>query len=910
MAYKALYRTYRPQKFSEVIGQEAIVKTLQNALSTGKITHAYIFSGPRGTGKTTVARILAKAINCEKSPTSEPCGECISCKEISESNNPDVIEIDAASNNGVDEIRDIREKVKFLPGGSKYKIYIIDEVHMLSQGAFNALLKTLEEPPKHVIFILATTEPHKVIPTILSRCQRYDFKALSVKEITDLVEKVAKEEGIKISKEAIIAIAEGAEGGMRDALSYLDQAASFTDDAITIDDVNSVTGNLNYDKIIELARYFEDKQVNPALKTVNDLVILGKEINKIVSGMLQFYRDILLYKNIDTSMFSKYIYEKEEFRKLAQEIDINKIFYYVDILSDVQVKIKTTSTPHIYLEVALIKMINVVSSDLDYIQKIKALEEKIESLNISTNGQVLSIDDEKVNSVENKLNRVIAELSKLELHKLSDRVMALETGDVKEPVTSEANGKIDFLETEMKTINNKIDQFFNSGQTVQNHSLEAIENYVDDLVNNKISIPQHHEPNLDEIIDKIANLESKVYKLMSNALANQPASKKNKSKVNEGQIVLFGNEPVVLNDLAKPVKEKYDFQDHQKEEHNDLEKAVKEDDYEDENHQDEGNQNNIEHDQHETAQETKIVTEVEPFDQKDEEPIDTYFVEKNPDKEEDLTVFANKVNNNYIYTVNDFTEEEIKSESTKNVESLPNLSVSDFQKESDMHVIKKITDEAEIIQKPNSQLVRKLNSNKEKETIEEIKNKEDKPNVEPVSLVKPQPEVDEFSQYSVEIIERILHASRGEFARNDKIRIANLWRSLDKSVNHEATDIAELLQEGQVVAVGEREFIISYPNAALCNQVMKNKFKRESLKLLYDFLGESYNYIALPEELWKEKRMEYINQYNIGIRLPKLTPINDPNLNVENASQDFISHHEKAVNKAMRLFGENIVKIE
>ncbi|MGB4180712.1 MAG: DNA polymerase III subunit gamma/tau, partial [Bacilli bacterium] len=269
MSYKALYRAYRPQKFSEVVGQEAIVRTLQNSISSGKISHAYLFTGPRGTGKTTVARILAKALNCENKREAEPCGKCLVCQEIASSNSPDVVEIDAASNNGVEEIRDIREKVKFLPSGSKYKVYIIDEVHMLTTGAFNALLKTLEEPPKHVVFILATTEPHKVLPTIISRCQRFDFKSLSVKQISAMIKKVAAEEKINITEEAVIAIAEGAEGGMRDALSYLDQAVSFTDDVITIDDVNSVTGNLNYDKMIELAYCFEEKNINSAIKTVN-----------------------------------------------------------------------------------------------------------------------------------------------------------------------------------------------------------------------------------------------------------------------------------------------------------------------------------------------------------------------------------------------------------------------------------------------------------------------------------------------------------------------------------------------------------------------------------------------------------------------------------------------------------------
>ena len=219
MSYKALYRTYRPQVFSDVTGQDVVVQTLQNAIKNNKISHAYLFSGPRGTGKTSIARIFAKALNCSNLQVNEPCDECLSCREISEGYNPDVIEIDAASNNGVDEIRDIREKVKFLPSGSKYKVYIIDEVHMLSGGAFNALLKTLEEPPKHAVFILATTEPQKLPATIISRCQRFEFKALSTQEINERLKQICELENVSITEEALNSISESAEGAMRDAIS-------------------------------------------------------------------------------------------------------------------------------------------------------------------------------------------------------------------------------------------------------------------------------------------------------------------------------------------------------------------------------------------------------------------------------------------------------------------------------------------------------------------------------------------------------------------------------------------------------------------------------------------------------------------------------------------------------------------
>ncbi|MBO7536389.1 MAG: DNA polymerase III subunit gamma/tau, partial [Bacilli bacterium] len=377
MAYQALYRTYRPQLFRDVVGQEVVVKTLQNAIANNKISHAYLFAGPRGTGKTTVARIFAKTLNCENPVLQEPCDKCRSCYEIADGISPDVIEIDAASNNGVDEIRDIREKAKFLPSGTKYKIYIIDEVHMLSTGAFNALLKTLEEPPAHVVFILATTEVQKIPSTIASRCQRFEFKALTVSEISKKLRLVCNEENVEITEEALTSIAESAEGALRDALSVLDQAISYSDEKVTIEDVNLVTGSLSYDKVIELASSFEERNVTSALEIVHALIESGKEVDKIVSGLLQFYRDMLLYKNVSSAVYAKYIFEKPKFKELAEHIDDNRIFYYVEVLSDVQNKIKYSTAPHIYLEIALIKMINMSETSLNYLDRINDLENRL-----------------------------------------------------------------------------------------------------------------------------------------------------------------------------------------------------------------------------------------------------------------------------------------------------------------------------------------------------------------------------------------------------------------------------------------------------------------------------------------------------------------------------------------------------
>ena len=875
MAYKALYRTYRPQKFSEVIGQDAIVRTLQNALATGKFTHAYLFSGPRGTGKTTVARIFAKALNCDQSPTSEPCGECTSCQEITECINPDVIEIDAASNNGVDEIRDIREKVKFLPGGSKYKIYIIDEVHMLSQGAFNALLKTLEEPPKHVIFILATTEPYKVIPTILSRCQRYDFKSLSVKVIKEQLGKVAKTENMKISDEALIAIAESAEGGMRDAFSYLDQAASFADDEITIDDVNSVTGNLNYDKTIELAEYLEAGNINQALATINDLLAAGKEISKIVSGILQFYRDLLLFKNVDTSTSSKYIYEKPAFRALAEKINEAKIFYYVDTISDVQAKIKTSITPHIYLEVAIIKMINVGEQDLDFMKRFKVLEEEISSLKQATptSQDEAMVSNDKVNDIEYRLNRVVQELSKLELHKLSDRLGNLEKASLPSDSSQgmeEINRQLNQIQEQIRALN----EVTTKQQAAMNQSLatspaknvdqdELREILQEELqgIKQKItkleSINHNLPPNLppssltEEWQTKINVLENKVYKLMSNVLA--PVPKKTKKKTNEGQIVLFGDEVTTLEALEKPTKIQIDFAELQKEE-------VK-------------------------APATTEAEEKETTEKQVEEAIlETVETEKEP-----LTKTAENL-------------------------VLGELKVADFQEAKPKTVQTTILENQEIIDRPHSQLVRKINP--EKPELEHMSVKDLEDNVKLTHMEKPEPITKPVVQEEqkprltiAKMMEKILHETRSEAARHDKPRIMKLWDSLDKTTNADYRLIAELLQEGSVAAVGDKALVIVYPNAMLCNQVMKPKFKKEALRMLYNYLGDAYDYLAIPDYLWKEKRSEYVNQYNIGTTYPVLSEIDDPSLIFEDEDNE-VRAIDKQIDQVKSLFGDDFVKVE
>lgn len=295
MAYVALYRTWRPQDFDDLVGQEPIKKALTNALETGRISHAYLFAGPRGTGKTSTARILAKALNCEKGPTAHPCNQCTNCREITEGTSGDVVEIDAASNRGIDEIRKLREQVYFAPVSSRYKVYIIDEVHMITTDAFNALLKTLEEPPEHVVFILATTEPQKILNTILSRCQRFDFHRATVDEIARHLAKVASGSHIEAAPEALRLMAIQADGGLRDALSLLDQCSVMAS-PVTEETVRQVLGLVGREKLRQLIRQIGHRDLSGALDSLNQLLEQGKEMEQILAELMEYFRALLLFQ--------------------------------------------------------------------------------------------------------------------------------------------------------------------------------------------------------------------------------------------------------------------------------------------------------------------------------------------------------------------------------------------------------------------------------------------------------------------------------------------------------------------------------------------------------------------------------------------------------------------------------------
>lgn len=391
MAYQALYRVWRPQTFIDVVGQEHVTKTLQNALLQQKISHAYLFSGPRGTGKTSAAKIFAKAVNCENTPANEPCNACPACLGITDGSIPDVIEIDAASNNGVEEIRDIRDKVKFAPSSVKYKVYIVDEVHMLSIGAFNALLKTLEEPPKHVIFILATTEPHKIPLTIISRCQRFDFKRISAHSIVNRMKTIVDETGVRYEEKALQVVARAAEGGMRDALSLLDQAISFSRDEVTVEDALTVTGSVSQGLLNQLATAIKERDAAKALESLEELLFLGKDPSRFIEDFILYYRDMLLFKaapNLEES-FERVLLD-DQFKQLAEAVNQEDIYQIIETLNKSQQEMRWTNHPRIFLEVAVVKLCQMKVKDNgkqtssietdSLLSKISSLEEQLSDL--------------------------------------------------------------------------------------------------------------------------------------------------------------------------------------------------------------------------------------------------------------------------------------------------------------------------------------------------------------------------------------------------------------------------------------------------------------------------------------------------------------------------------------------------
>lgn len=357
MAHLALYRAWRPQTFKDMVGQQHIVQTLQNAIREDRLSHAYLFSGPRGTGKTSAAKVLAKAVNCEHGPSPEPCNSCSQCERITSGSVMDVVEIDAASNRGVEEIRDIRDKVKYSPTEVRRKVYIIDEVHMLTTEAFNALLKTLEEPPGHVMFILATTEPHKLPPTIISRCQRFDFRRVPLEEQTGLMREICGEEGIAAEDEALRYIARLSDGGMRDALSLLDQISSFTGGRVSLELAVEATGGLPSEQFARLAIAVRENDASKVLLEIDEMMRAGKSAEKCLEQLMHYFRDLLLAQLApEAGESSGRVGNPAELKEMSAGFSRERLFAIIDLLNRYQGEMKYAAHPQTMFEIALLKL--------------------------------------------------------------------------------------------------------------------------------------------------------------------------------------------------------------------------------------------------------------------------------------------------------------------------------------------------------------------------------------------------------------------------------------------------------------------------------------------------------------------------------------------------------------------------
>lgn len=414
MAYKALYRKYRPSNFSEVVGQQYIIATLQNAIKNNKLAHAYLFCGPRGTGKTTIAKILAKTVNCqEEDPTKRPCCHCASCLDIQNSASPDVIEMDAASNNGVDEARDLVEKVKYAPMNGRYKVYIIDEVHMMTVNAFNALLKTIEEPPEYCIFILATTEPHKVLPTIISRCQRFDFKKIAAPVIVGNLRNICEKENVKCDEDALKLIASLADGGMRDALSILDQCIAYKENDITAIDVSNVYGVATLQEKMDLFKEIKEQETEKIVKKVNEIAEKGIDISRLTNDLINIAKEAVIYSHSKNADILEVI-DEDTAGQLLRMYSSSKLLTFIDLLVETQAKYKEATSALTYFEVCLLKMME-ESVDKPIVQKEVIVERKVTTdtntaNEMSSNLEYIDYSDEQYFEILTKANKKIKEI--------------------------------------------------------------------------------------------------------------------------------------------------------------------------------------------------------------------------------------------------------------------------------------------------------------------------------------------------------------------------------------------------------------------------------------------------------------------------------------------------------------------
>lgn len=543
MGYLALYRKYRPIDFNSVYGQEEVVTVIKNAIMSGKVSHAYLFCGPRGTGKTTIAKIIARLVNCENLVDGNPCGKCYNCLNYLNSN--DIVEIDAASNNGVDEIRELRDKINLVPSNSKYKVYIIDEVHMLTTQAFNALLKTLEEPPSHVIFILATTEPHKIPLTIASRCQKFRFSKIEDEKIVDRLREIANLENITIDNDALYEIARLSDGGMRDAINFLDQLVAYSNENITIDDVYKVNGSVSYEELYTLLDNIKCNNKVKLIEFVDYLDETGKDINKFVEEMLIFLKDVILYKNAE--ILSNISTKNEYIKLVSDKYNDREVYELIENLNDVQNSIKFSNHSSIIfmtsiLKYADLKFNNIVEGGDKIISREIILDD---NRNISKNEENISreIIDNSISDelIDIRINNSLALASKSMLESFK-----LKWNDLDDYIDNEEFSVVSGLLKDSNIVVGAqgyviLSCKFPSTASRINSNLDIVEKLLEKLFDVKVYVVAIDDNKWNEIKNKYINDLKKGIKYELKEIKNKSNEKNEKSSIDD-LIDLVGEE--------------------------------------------------------------------------------------------------------------------------------------------------------------------------------------------------------------------------------------------------------------------------------------------------------------------------------------------------------------------------------